>query len=267
MNIGNAKGKPVSKILAQLKENEGNISILIKDIGEHLKNSGESNTVADALRWAENMLGKSPIIKDVNANDGDYLSNYAVAQMSDKILHRGLRNYLNTNRIAGSLAANYLNEAIISDKKTKKKFTAFIFRNENCGYQLINQNVSGAITKVGITFIRGKIYKPKGLHIFKNMLDFLSLLSYKKINQFDEDSIILNSFSNLTKVTPYIKGYGYKYICCWLEDTLLGSLATTSIKEFIETEIGTRFHKMVPVYKQHISLFNWHLNYSDNPSS
>jgi|GEM_PF-6143524 len=266
MKLDNAKKISMSKILEALRENEHNIAPVLNNIGQHLKESGVPHSAADAIRWAEIMLGKSPSVQSIQ-----YVDNAADQSLSIKsivpVSDIGLQHYFIKRKIQIAKVIKYANQAWVFNYKTQKSFVALTFKNESGGDEIVNQHIASTSGKQDITFIRGKIYKPKGLHIFKNILDFLALLSFKKVDVLNEDSIILNSWSNLSKVTPYIKGYGYKFICCWLEDSNTGRAATISIRDFIKTEVGTRFINMVNFYKENVSLYDWYLNYSDNPSS
>jgi hypothetical protein len=145
-------------------------------------------------------------------------------------------------------------------KKSKKHSYALGMRNENEGYDVFTPFFAGFIKRQDILFIRGTIPKPDHIHIFKNIFDYMSaVIQYNKERPFKGDSIILTSLANLTKATPFIKGYGYKSIYTWMDNNRLGKEATKSIHDFCKTENDLIHKPKNNLYARYDSVNAWHM--------
>jgi hypothetical protein len=174
------------------------------------------------------------------------------------IKHKALIHYLENRGIDAALAKRHLKQVTVTNKKTQSDFYALGLQNEENGYELRNPNFKGCVGKKHITFIRGTVPKPDGIHLFEGMTDYLTFLTIKKTHEYDV--IILNSLACLNKATPYIKGYGYKKAYTWLDNDLSGHKATEALAAFFKTEDNLIHKPMNDVYRPHKDVNAWHMH-------
>lgn len=205
----------------------------------YLQSQSVTHTTMDGLRWLKNMIGKQGASVDLPADMPDYKSmdkSYAikdVSYLSDPALIR----YLELRRgIPFHMARFKLKQLLLRNKQTGRNFVAIGFMNEDGGYAIRNPKVKGHVGTRAISFIRGKIPKPDGVHIFKDIYDYLSAIIYRNGKLFDEDSIILNSMDCLHDMTGYIRNYGYTYLRAWFGNDEQSKPFTAWLESFCKTE-------------------------------
>lgn len=198
----------------------------------------KGDTVSDALRWIGNMSGHGRIIIPATVQqqpEPDPEKTLSISKIQ-AIQDNGLIAYLDSRKIPLLLARRYLKELYIYNRNSKKRFIALGFENEDGGYEVRNRYFKGCIGSKTISFIRGRIIKPDGIHVFEGWPDFLSAVADQRDGQFDDDVIVLNSLSILDHATPYIKGYGYRRAYTWLDNDTAGVEAQKSLAEFFKNE-------------------------------
>lgn len=220
-------------------------------ISKYLKAQGVQNTVSDALRWLDNMFDHAPKIMSITElptetkNDPSALSITSIKN----IHHRVLENYLSDRGIPLQVAVRYLKEVRIHNKASGKNFVALGFKNEEGGYEIRNQKFKGCVKPKYISFIRGANPDCKQVHVFEGVFDFLTAVTLNNGKHFEGDTIVLNSLALLSKVTPYIKGYGYSILYSWMDNDEVGKNATASLEAFAQTEEGLRHVPMNSQYE------------------
>ncbi|MFN8290186.1 MAG: toprim domain-containing protein [Chitinophagaceae bacterium] len=226
----------------------------------YLKSVNENHTTADALRWIKNMTGYAPII--ANVKSVDYSKEDSKLLLKDKkdIEHPALIQYLEKRGIPYEVGCQYLKEIKVGNSETKKTFFSLGIRNEDAGYELRNPFFKGGIGKKSITFIRGTKPKPDGINIFEGFMDCLSVITHQQGKRFEDDTIILNSLSNLKKATPYINNYGYKVAYTWMDNDEAGKKATESLAEFFKTQKLLQHTPMNEFYEPFKDVNAWHMN-------
>lgn len=225
---------------------------------QYLKASGESSTVADALRWLRNMTVPLPTI--ANIASVEYAESESKLLLKDKheLKHPALESYLKKRGIPLSIGTRYLEELRIQNSETKKTFFACGLLNEEGGYELRNPFFKGNVGGKSISFIRGSVPKPEQIHLFEGSMDALSVLAQQPETA-EHDVIVMNSVSLLKQVTPYLFDYGYKVAFTWFDNDRAGKGATLAMAEYLKTQ--AIMHKpMNSTYAAFKDVNAWHMN-------
>jgi hypothetical protein len=226
-------------------------------VTSYLRSQDENHTETDCLRWLKNMLHAPlkidlSVFPDYTTEDRRYQLR-GIAALSNFMLLR----YLEERGIDRNIASCYLKEVRILDTAEQKIFRALGFKNEDGGYAVRNSFRKAHIGPATISFIRGTIAKPDGIRIFKDVSDFLSLLTLQGRQVFKEDSIIINSYSCLNDVMPYIANYGYKTVRTWLPNDDWGRKATANLENQFHTEQSLEHYAMNETYQPFRSPNEW----------
>lgn len=219
----------------------------------------EDHTVADALRWLDNMHSLKPCVhvpKEEAISDGATLELRKVTALQNAVFI----NYLHSRGIPFTLGKRYLIEAHVHNRHTGKTFSALAVPNENGGYELRNKFFKGCIASKGISFFRGRTLFPEEIHVFEGFMDFLSALVYQKTSRFEGDAIVLNSTANVSQAFPYIKDYSYKIIYSWLDNDTAGQCATKTLRDFAGKQKKLSFKAMNETYKDFKDVNAWHMH-------
>ncbi|MBL7682044.1 MAG: hypothetical protein JNK00_01695 [Flavipsychrobacter sp.] len=193
----------------------------------------------DALRWLKNMVGLNPSTIQLPPGTPDYktidqsLSVKDVSPLSEPVLIRYLEL---RRRIPFNTARHSLKQVRVRNSLTEKSFIAIGFKNEDGGFAIRNPTIKAHVGPRAISFIRGKIPKPPGVHIFKDVYDYLSELSFRNGKLFHDDCIILNSMDCLQDMTGYVRNYGYEYLCSWLGNDKAWKDCTNILQQFSDAE-------------------------------
>ena len=225
----------------------------------YLKRQGESHTAKDALRWLRNMMGYVASICPVVKAPTSLHTKGLKVKLDYPLNDPELEDYLVLHGICPQVAKVYLREVDVYDKTTRNTFTVFGMRNIDNGWELRNEFFRGTIGNNAITFIRGKEAKPSGVHIFHNMLDYLSLITSRDGKQLDEDVVVLHHLSNMLGLAGYFYQYGYKNAYTWMDNDADGRLATKSFAEYFRTQPGLTHRKMNAVYQGYRAVNAWHI--------
>lgn len=295
MNIENAKTIPLSDILSKigfepyeqnnvearyyspfskekrpsfkvdLKKNEWHDSEerlsgdIVKFACVYLEKTNESCTVSDALRFIENISGNAPGIKPVQTQrDAPSEGKLSIVGVK-KIAHPALIQYLDKRGIPLEFAKPILKEVRVRNNKTGNSMFALGLKNEEGGYELRNPFFKGYVGKRTVSFIRGSIPKPDGLHVFKDAMDYLSITTHYKFEKLQADTIILNSLSCMQDATPYIKGYGYKAVWTYMDNNEDGKNASEALDKFFKTQEGLVHRPMNHLYEGQKDVNAWHM--------
>ncbi|MCF0061338.1 hypothetical protein MUK70_19045 [Dyadobacter chenwenxiniae] len=230
-------------------------------VQRYLKFTGEANTPVDVLRWIGNMANDSrPVAKLATAFvDSKVDRQVLFVKSAEQIRFLGLIKYLEGLSIPVSTARLYAKELKVLNRKSGRTFIAIGTKNENDGYELRNPFFNGSVQPGGITFFRGTNSPSKGLHIFKDIFDFLSILTQLDCQAWEHDTIVLHAHSNAAVTAPYIQHYGYKTMYTWMDNDLGGQRATRVLHGFIRSQPGLVHLKMNRVYEDFLSVNAWHV--------
>lgn len=237
--------------------NKGGDSIAF--VCSYLEAGAESHTVSDALRWLKNMMNDAPVIKVVHDSNEAEDKNKLTIQKIKPLRHGALIQYLQSRGIPLYIAQSYLKEIHVYHSGKEKTYFALGLKNEGGGYEIRNPYFKGGTRTKNITFIRGEIPKPDGIHIFEGFMDYLSIITQQE-KPLDNDAIILNSLVCMRKATAYIKNYGYKVAYTWMDNDAAGKEATEAFAEFFKTEENLQHRPMNKLYAQHKDVNEWQMH-------
>ncbi|MBS7121606.1 MAG: toprim domain-containing protein [Dysgonomonas sp.] len=145
------------------------------------------------------------------------------------ITHQALIDYLSERKISLDIARQYCSE--IHYSVNGKPFFAIGFPNDSKGWILRSGPFKGC-TSMDVTTYNGANNTnntKESCLVFEGFTDFLSYLTLKDIHTPEEDVIVLNSLSNLSKAIDKLKSY--KEIHTYLDNDDPGKKATLSIKQ------------------------------------
>ncbi|MCF0075208.1 hypothetical protein LZD49_32295 [Dyadobacter sp. CY261] len=228
----------------------------------YLRFAGEAYTPVDVERWIVNMARGGLLTEQLdksifppNEVDGPFLT----AKSVEQIRFIGLIKYLEGLGIPLSLARRYATELKVFNHKTGKTFIAIGIENENGGHELRNPFFNGFVQQRGITFFRGKPPRSSGIHVFKDIFDFLSVLTQLDCQAWEHDTIILHANSNAALAAPYIQHYDYKTLYTWMDNDPAGQSTTNVLHGFVRSQPGLVHLKMNRVYEDFLSVNAWHV--------
>ncbi|MCE7056879.1 toprim domain-containing protein [Algoriphagus sp. AGSA1] len=238
-------------------ENRGGDSI--KFVCDYLESGGYDFTVSDALRWLRNMVEgtadfqPSPAIKNIDENPKLVLKDV------HPLRHAALIHYIKSRGIPPKFAHKYVREVSAYHTEKKKTYFSIGFPNEENGYELRNPFFKGCIRPKYISFIRGTVTKPKGIHIFEGFMDYLSVITQRKGKPLSNDTIVLNSLTCIGQAKAYIKGYGYAVGFTWFDNDKAGEKAAKAFNEFFKSE-GIILKPKNDIYAPHKDVNAWHMH-------
>lgn len=228
----------------------------------YLKFTGEGHTPVDVSRWIANLADDRFSYPQVS-NDvfsSDQTSNPVLQLKSvGQIRLTGLVRYLENLGIALPLAQRYAKELKLFNRNSGRTFIALGVRNESDGYELHNPFFNGCIQPRGITFFRGATSPSHGVHVFKNIFDFLSVLTCLDCDRWEHDTILLHASSNAQLAAPYVQNYGYKTMYSWMDNDFAGQKATSTLHSFVKNQPNLVHLKMNRVYEEFSSVNAWHV--------
>ncbi len=201
-------------------------------VSAYLKSQDEDHTRADAMRWLENMIPQNLGCNEFCLDDADHATGNFVIETIAQLTDQSHLGFLYSQGIPMPLAKQFLKDAGVSNCTTGKSFSALAMVNENGGYNLFNHQFKACVAPQGVSVLRGTVMLPPEVHVFKNVMDFLSMLADRRGIGFEGDTIILNSLSNLSKAFPYIKDYSYGRLFTYLDNTPASQKASEILDAF-----------------------------------
>jgi hypothetical protein len=226
----------------------------------YLKSCGEDHTTADALRWMRNMTGSYQPTKISRPSVKDKPHPALVIRENTEFDHRGLLRYFSERGIMKLVACKYTRQLRVYNKETKNSFYAIGFKNEDRGWELRNPNFKACISPKGVSFIRGRSFKPAEINVFEGFFDFLSLASQSKDGKLEGDSLILNSLSCMERGLAYLKNYGYTSLKSFMDNDKAGAQAIERLSAFAKTQEGMTHRPMNGLYAEFKDVNAWHMN-------
>lgn len=227
----------------------------------YLQFTREAHTVSDALRWLGNMGVASYPLPSMDQSSEQPVNDDAslIIKSIKSIQHVGLVRYLDKRGITLSVARRHLSELRVHNNRTGKYFTTLGFPNEEAGYELRNPFFKGSLRPKAISFVRGLVPKPSGIHLFEGFMDYLSVICQLKGHGLTDDAIILNSLVCLKQAIPYIQNYNYRSLYSWMDHDEAGAKATSVLSDFCQTQTDLLHTPMNAVYAPHKDVNEWHV--------
>ncbi len=140
-----------------------------------------------------------------------------------------LTTYLQSRCISVEIAKKYVEE--IYYYLNGKHYFALCMKNRSNGYEVRNKYYKGCLSKKDITILSsGK----DSVSIFEGFTDFLSVLTYKGIEQLKTDVIILHSVETVKAAKETLETYQKAYT--FLDNDIAGYTATTNIAQIVPTK-------------------------------
>lgn len=133
-----------------------------------------------------------------------------------------LIDYLKERRLNIETAKQYCKE--IHYSANDKPYFALGFPNNSGGYELRNRYFKGCTSK-DITSVQ---VGSDTCLVFEGFMDALSYLTMKGIDQFRQNTVILNSVANLARAEKFITSHDEVYTC--LDNDEAGQKATARLK-------------------------------------
>ncbi len=130
--------------------------------------------------------------------------------------------YLKERRVSIEAAKQYCKE--VHYLVNGKPYFAVGFPNNSGGYELRNRYFKGCTSKD----ITGIQVGGDACLVFEGFMDALSFLTIKRINQFRQNTVILNSVANLPKAENYLRSQENVYT--FLDNDEAGRQATEKLK-------------------------------------
>ena len=143
-----------------------------------------------------------------------------------------LVGFLKSRGLDIEIAKNYVNE--IYYRRTNRNYFTVGMKNDSGGYEIRTDNFKGCILSKDLTTIKNGF---DTISIFEGFIDFLSLLTIKKIDRLKSDVIILHSTSQINKAIDKISNSNYNKIYAFLDNDEAGGLAFAKLKNSNEIEV------------------------------
>jgi hypothetical protein len=191
------------------------------------------------------------------------MNTYALTKIST-LSDEGLIGYLMEFGIPATTAKKYLKQAKIYDRQSQSHFLALAMLNEDEGYELRNLNFSEWLGgDRDISFIRGRKIKPPNIHVFFDMVDFLSVVARTPGEAFADDAIILHTNFLLHKVPPYLYQYRYKNLYGWMENNSIGRWSNGLLSAFCTAEPELQFKPQNLSYAKYETITEYFRRHGD----
>lgn len=237
---------------------------LVKFACIYLERQNEAHTVSDALRWISNLSSEFPVsvlIPNRKERSFEKEDNPLSLKSNKELRNVALIRYLEKRGIPLNLAKQHLRELEVFNSNSGKRITCLGFQNEDDGFELRNPFFKGCLRPKAITFIRGRVPKPDGIHLFEGFLDYLSAVVQLNGRPLKADAIILNSVSCAKQAMAYIHKYGYRIAYTWMDNDPSGQRATAAFAEFFKSEEGLSHAPMNNLYEPHKDVNDWHMHH------
>ncbi len=193
-------------------------------------------SVHDALHWLKFNIGYPPLSSFLTLADETEQGTKFKFRYKTLLLETGLIRYAQSRGISSVVAKQFFKQLYILNQETGKEFLALGYRNEDGGYAIYSPFVDTHIAPVTVTFIRGRPNRPNGIHLFKDIFDYLTALAGRDHMPFSEDAIVLNAYRCLDDAASYIRGYGYSKLYSWFDKSETGQQVTEACGFLAATE-------------------------------
>jgi hypothetical protein len=145
-----------------------------------------------------------------------------------------LIDYFHERRINADIAKFHCKE--INYSVNGKPYFAIGFRNDTGGYELRSKYFKGCTSKA----VTSHIFGQSSCQIFKGFMDYLSFLTMKNWQRSPVDVIVLNSLTNLPKITNSLAEY--KSVALFLDNDEAGKRAVQNLRSVCKEVIDQSLH-------------------------
>lgn len=226
-------------------------------IREYLKRLELHCSIVDVLQWLEFNIGYPSLLEsislpDYQAIDKQYLFSYKSTHISHV-----MAGYLTRRRIPIALAKKHLKEIAYINTLNGKERLALGLKNEEGGYAIRSCCIKAIIGPRNISVIRGKAKIKTAVHVFKDIYDYMSAVLVQGGKQFNNDTIILNTYSCLEHSASYIRKMQYRKVYTWLDNGEIGKQATKNYTAFCAALENTQHKPMNHLYTSSYDANSW----------
>ena len=186
-------------------------------------------TKAFAIIKSKNFTSVTPLLDAVPvAFNTDPVEVRSIKPLQNSVLVGFLKN----RGLNIEIAKNYINE--IYYRRGEKNFYTVGMKNDSDGYEIRTQTFKGCILSKDLTTIKNGF---TSVSIFEGFIDFLSLLTIRKIEALKSDVIILHSTSQINKALHKISTSDYNKIFAFLDNDDAGEAALVKLKNINQIEV------------------------------
>lgn len=236
--------------------NDSSSGDVITFVCKHLEFYEEAHTIIDAERWLKNIIGYVPVTVPADVVNFRTVDKKYRYEDHGHIQSPSLIEYLeNVRAIPLDVAKYVMVEVTIHNTEKDTLFLALGNRTENNSYSIRNPNFKAQLKKPYPSFIRGTQENATGVHIFKDVFDYLSVIRMRNGKQFADDTIILNSYNSMPLTASLL--YGYQRVYTWLDNTPEGKEATRIYNRFLKVNDKVVHKHMYKMFTGFGSLNKW----------
>jgi len=189
---------------------------------------------AFAIIKSKNITSVTPLLETVPV----LFNNNPVEVRSIKPLQNSvLISFLKSRGLSIEIAGNYINE--IYYRRSGKDFFTVGMKNDSDGYEIRTKTFKGCILSKDLTTLKNGF---DTVSIFEGFIDFLSLLTMKKINSLKSDVIILHSTSQINKAVDKISNSNYNKLFAFVDNDKAGETAFLKLKNINQIEVKDMRH-------------------------
>lgn len=152
-------------------------------------------------------------------------------QRETELVHPALLQYLDKRAIETNLAREYCKQ--IHYSTNDRNYFAIGFKNDSEGWNLRNEYFKGC-TSMDVSTARA-VDRSTCL-VFEGFMDYLSYLSMNKLNKSNNNIVVLNSTSNLSKAIDFIQSHSRVFT--YLDNDEGGRKATQQINQVCKTHFN-----------------------------
>ncbi|PKP33275.1 MAG: hypothetical protein CVT99_02145 [Bacteroidetes bacterium HGW-Bacteroidetes-16] len=153
-------------------------------------------------------------------------SQIEIVQTNSNIDSGILVDYLTGRKISPSLASIYCDEIHYKPVSSyQEPYRAIGFKNDKGGYEIRSRHFKGGTSPKYYTTIKETV--DDEVNLFEGFFDFLSALTYYRVNFLEGTTIILNSVAFMDKVIPMLSSF--KVVNSYLDNDKAGDEATMKL--------------------------------------
>lgn len=209
---------------------------VIDFVREWLRSRNERCSIGDVLHWLKFNIGYPSLFEMTGLPDTRPADEKYQFKAKTLLLERGLVRYVESQGVPVALARKYLKQVYVLNTLTGKKKVAVGIRNEEGGYAVRSPLLNACTAPAAVTIIHGRIRGLNRIQIFYDMFDYLRALKQREGNRFDEDSIILHTYVCIDNAAAYIRGFRYRKLYTWFDDSEAGRALTKACAFLCSTE-------------------------------
>ena len=139
-----------------------------------------------------------------------------------------LLEYIISRKINIDFAKKFLSEIYFFNNKKKKHYFACVWENKSKGWEWNNKYGKGIIGKKDVSILKSQ-QESSNIAIYEGFFDFLSHYTFLDKKELKNDSIILNSVTQIKKAKKFILENNYSKIYLYLDNDKAGNLATNDL--------------------------------------